>query len=132
MSPEAVAVSGPATNTSALLPNGSTRVRCAPLLRSSCTTAPPPAGIHSASPERTAWKTGSQPLREAVPGEVPRFGGGFQSVATIQSGTSFPPCHTKCCSFQICEPQASGPQGKGLRDPGGLQETYVPALFTAT
>src|SRR5438128_424580 len=71
MSPETVAVSGPATKTSGLFPNGSTRVRSAPLPRSSCTTAPPPAGIHTESPERTAWKTGSQPLREAVPGAVP-------------------------------------------------------------
>src|SRR5438105_11721799 len=131
MSPETVAVSGPATKTSGLFPNGSTRVRSAPLPRSSCTTAPPLAGIHTESPERTAWKTGSQPLREVVAGAVPRFGGGFQSVATSQSGTSFPPCHTKCCSFQICEPQASGPHGKGLRDAGGVHETYVPPLFTA-
>src|SRR2546421_295581 len=102
MSPEAVAVSGPATNTSTLPPNGLMLARTCPVARSSCVTAPPPAGIQSESPETTAWKTGSQSLMDALPGEVPRFGGGFQSVGTVQVETSFPPCQTRCCSFQVC------------------------------
>src|SRR5712671_1489906 len=123
MSPEVVAVSGPATKKFALPPNGLMVARTWPVARSSCVTAPLPAGIHSESPETTAWNTGSQSAMDALPGKVPRFGGGFQSVGTVQVETSFPPCQTRCCSFQTCRFQASGPHGKGLREPAGAQET---------
>jgi len=81
-------VSGPATNTLASPLNGSGRLRSWPVSRSSCITAPLPAGIQSESPEITAWNCGSHPPSEAVLGELPRFGGGFQSVGTIQLATS--------------------------------------------
>src|SRR5256885_8117722 len=129
MSPDDVAVSGPATNLFTWL-RGSMRLRSWPVSRSSCITPPLPAGIQSESPETTAWNCGSQSPSEAVPGEVPRFGGGFQSVGTIQLGTRWFPCQTKCCSFQICRSHASGPQGNGVRDPGGPQERNLPPLFT--
>src|SRR3954467_53835 len=99
MSPDEVAGSGPATNTFAFPPNGLMVARTWPVARSTCVTAPLPAGIQRESPETTAWNTGSQSAIDAVPA-VPRFGGGFQSVGTIHVETSFPPCQTRCCSFQ--------------------------------
>src|SRR5947209_12878155 len=132
MSPDAVAVSGPATNTVGSPANGSMRARCVPVARSSWMTAPPAAGIQSESPDSTAWKTGSQPPGDEIvlASCDPRFGGGFQSVGTIQLATSWLPCQTKRCSFQTWVFQASGPQGKGRCFLWSVQEVYVPP-FTA-
>src|SRR3954453_21508166 len=122
MSPEGVAVSGPVTNTVGSVWKGRIVPRTSPVARSSCVTPPDAAGIEIESPKTTAWNCGSHPWIDTVFGEVPRFGGGFQSVARIQSGTSFVPCQTKRCSFHVCSSHASGPQGKGVPDPGGLHD----------
>src|SRR3954471_13900108 len=131
MSPDGVAVSGPATNTVGSVWKGRIVRRTTPVARSTCVTPPDAAGIQSESPKTTAWNCGSQPWIDTVVGEAPRFGGGVQAVARVQVGPSFVPCQTKCCSFQVCWSQASGPQGKGVPDPGGLQDGY-PGLFTET
>src|SRR5690349_24698843 len=131
MSPAAVAVRGPATKTLVSVPKGRIVASTWPVVRSTCIAPPDPAGIQSEFPEITAWNCGSQPPSCAVVGALPRFGGGFQSDCTVQLATSWLPCQTKCCSFQVCESQASGPHGKGVCLTWSAQETYVPAVFTA-